>query len=291
MKLMVKLFLLLGFISSFIVAEPTFPNLSGRVVDNASLLSSSKAQELTTLLKEHEDKTTNQIVIVTLKSLQGYEIAEYGYQLGRHWGIGQKGKDNGILLIIAPNERKVRIEVGYGLEGVVTDKIAYDIIQEKIIPFFKNKDYSEGIEQGTYAILQALDGTYVIVENSKVSQEVSGDNEDYFGVFLFVVFILSIVVEVIISDISSSKRLLISVIVATIASFVAWSMFWSVMFTIIVWIFTAVQLFGLSSSAKGGYRSSGSYSSGSSFSGFSSSSGGFSGGGGSFGGGGSSGSW
>ena len=98
-------------------AALSFPPLTGRVVDDAGVLSSETQQRLTALSAEHEQQTGNQIVVVTLKSLQGTEIETYGYQLLRAWAIGQKGKNNGALVIIAPNERKTRIEVGYGLEG------------------------------------------------------------------------------------------------------------------------------------------------------------------------------
>src|SRR5581483_5381968 len=98
-------------------AEPTFPALTGRVVDDADLLSPADEQELTDELKALEDKSSDQVVVVTLPSLQGYAIEDYGYRLGRHWGIGTAKLNNGVLLIVAPNERKVRIEVGYGLEA------------------------------------------------------------------------------------------------------------------------------------------------------------------------------
>ena len=92
-----------------------FPPLEGRVVDGARLLSPAKEQELTTKLEALERDTTDQVVVVTVESLQGHEIEDYGYQLGRAWGIGRQDKDNGVLLLIAPDEKKVRIEVGYGL--------------------------------------------------------------------------------------------------------------------------------------------------------------------------------
>src|ERR1700744_2997523 len=94
-------------------ADPTFPPLTGRVVDDAHVLSAQTQSDLTQKLSDLEQKTGRQLVVVTLPSLQGYEIEDYGYQLGRAWGIGQKGQDNGALLIIAPTEHKVRIEVGY----------------------------------------------------------------------------------------------------------------------------------------------------------------------------------
>ncbi len=142
------------------LAAPQFPTLTGRVVDNAELLSSSEHERLTRLLAEHESQTTNQVVVVTLKSLQGYGIEDFGYQLGRHWGIGQEGKDNGVLLVVAPTERKVRIEVGYGLEGTLTDALSRDIIETRILPAIKKGDYEAGIGRGMEGILSALAGTY-----------------------------------------------------------------------------------------------------------------------------------
>ncbi|MEE9424034.1 MAG: TPM domain-containing protein [Methylococcales bacterium] len=141
-------------------AAPEFPQLTGRVVDEANLLSEQQKSRLTSLLAEHEEITSNQIVIVTLQSLQEYAIADYGYQLGRHWAIGQKDRNNGVLLIVAPNQRKVRIEVGYGLEGALTDVLASQIIQNEITPRFRDGDLSEGIEAGTSAILDAVVGEY-----------------------------------------------------------------------------------------------------------------------------------
>ncbi len=129
-------------------AEPTFPPLTGRVVDNAKLLSASDVQTLTTELAELEGKSSDQLVVVTLPSLDGYDIADYGYQLGRAWKIGQAGKNNGVLLIVAPNERKVRIEVGRGLEPILTDFMSRLIIENTILPEFRRKDFAAGIKLG-----------------------------------------------------------------------------------------------------------------------------------------------
>ena len=93
------------------------------MVDEANVVDPPARNSLDEKLRTLEEKTTNQLVVVTLRSLQGTSIEDYGYQLGRHWGIGQKGKNNGAVLIVAPNERKVRIEVGYGLEGWLTDAV------------------------------------------------------------------------------------------------------------------------------------------------------------------------
>jgi uncharacterized protein len=134
----------------------TFPELTGRVVDVAGILDPSTKAALERKLAEFETKTTGQLVVVTLKSLQGTSIEDYGYQLGRHWQIGQKEKNTGALLIVAPNERKVRIEVGYGLEGTLTDAVSKLIIENSIIPRFRVNDFAGGINRGVDDIIQAV---------------------------------------------------------------------------------------------------------------------------------------
>jgi uncharacterized protein len=137
-------------------AAPTFPALTGRVVDNANMLSPATEQQLSDKLATLEQQTGRQLVVVTLPSLQGYEIEEYGYQLGRTWGIGQAKLNNGVLFIVAPNERKVRIEVGYGLEPVLTDALSSVILQTAVLPRFKSGDMEGGVIAGTDAIVQQL---------------------------------------------------------------------------------------------------------------------------------------
>jgi uncharacterized protein len=141
-------------------AGPEFPPLTSRVVDDAGLLDEGDRQELDAALAAFEKQTGDQIVVATLKSLQGLPIADYGYQLGRHWGIGQKGKDNGAILIVAPQERDVRIEVGYGLEGELTDARSRTIIESDILPRFRAGDFSAGIKAGVAAMIEALGGSY-----------------------------------------------------------------------------------------------------------------------------------
>lgn len=136
----------------------SFPTLTGRVVDEASVLDATARATLIEALAGLESKTTDQLVVVTLKSLQGTSIEDYGYQLGRRWQIGQKDKNNGVLLIVAPNERKVRIDVGYGLEGTLTDAISKFIIENSILPRFKVGDFSGGIKRGVEDIVQVLSG-------------------------------------------------------------------------------------------------------------------------------------
>jgi len=140
-------------------AEPNYPALTGRVVDEAGVLSASTKSGLMGMLAEHERTSGGeQVVVVTLKSLQGLSIEDFGYQLGRRRGIGQKGKNNGVLLIVAPNERKVRIEVGYGLEGTLTDAMSRFIIERDIVPAFKRGDLNYGVLAGTSTIIRVLGG-------------------------------------------------------------------------------------------------------------------------------------
>src|SRR5215469_7299936 len=124
-----------------LAAGPDFPQLTGRVVDQAGILAPSTRDGLTEMLAQFEQATGQQVVVVTLRSLQGFPIEDFGYQLGRRWGIGQKGKNTGALLIVAPNERKVRIEVGYGLEGTLTDAGSRIIIEREILPNCRNGDF------------------------------------------------------------------------------------------------------------------------------------------------------
>jgi uncharacterized protein len=137
-------------------ANLKFPALTGRVVDDAGILSPATISELDEMLAQHEHTSGEQIVVATLGSLQGHSIEDYGYQLGRSWGVGQKGKNNGAILIVAPNEHKVRIEVGYGLEGQLTDAASRVIIENYITPQFRKGDFNAGVLAGTGAILRAL---------------------------------------------------------------------------------------------------------------------------------------
>jgi uncharacterized protein len=135
------------------IAEPTFPALTGRVVDDANLLAPADKEALTADLKALEDKTSDQVVVVTVPSLQGYAIEDYGLRLGNHWGI-----KNGVLLIVAPNERKVRIEVARGLEATLTDALSQTIIDNAILPHFRAGDFAGGIKDGVRGITLGLSG-------------------------------------------------------------------------------------------------------------------------------------
>lgn len=194
----------LAWIATAALADPKFPDHGAkRVVDTANILSDATEQDLELKLKGLEDTTTDQVVVVTLDSLQGYEIEEYGYKLLRHWGVGQSGKvkasngqtykDNGLILIIAPNERKVRIEVGYGLEPVMTDAMSGMIIQGDILPKFKAGDYDGGVEAGTDAIIQQLSiDRNVAIEKAQQAAVVQPERHERglpLGVIIFIIII------------------------------------------------------------------------------------------------------
>jgi uncharacterized protein len=146
--------LLLGSVSSAVPL--TFPKLTGRVVDDANILTPQSRADLTLKLEGLEARTSRQLVVVTVRSLQGLEIEDFGYQLGRTWGIGQSGRNNGVLLIVAPSERRVRIEVGYGLESVLTDALSNAILQERVLPKFRAGDQAGGVLAGADALIEQL---------------------------------------------------------------------------------------------------------------------------------------
>ena len=139
-----------------LAAAQTFPELTGRVVDAANILPPDIETQLTAKLDGLEQQTGRQLVVATIPSLDGYEISDYGYRLGRHWGIGDKERNDGVLLIVAPNDRQVRIEVGYGLEPVLTDGLSFLIINDVILPKFKAGDMPGGIVAGTDSLITQL---------------------------------------------------------------------------------------------------------------------------------------
>lgn len=144
--------------ASIIAFAVDVPYLTGRVTDNAQILSDETRQSITERLKAHEDKTTNQIAVLTIPTLNGEGIEEYAVAVFNEWKLGQKGKDNGILVVVSPHERRMRIEVGYGLEGTMPDGVAGSIIRNVITPHFKNNDYNKGIDEGVNAIIRVLEG-------------------------------------------------------------------------------------------------------------------------------------
>jgi uncharacterized protein len=239
----------------------TFPELTGRVIDEAGTLDFDTRQKLEKLSADLEAKTTDQLVVVTLKSLQGTSIEDYGYQLGRKWQIGQKDKNNGVVLIVAPNDRRVRIEVGYGLEPTLTDAISSVIIQGSILPRFRAGDFAGGTLRGAQDIVQVLSGdAKEFQERAAQRQAVArGLTTGELLILAFWIFVAIMIITNVIADMRGRGRGLSPGQVRRTRDWTG-----------------PVIIGGSSGGGWGGGGSSG---------------GGFSGGGGSFGGGGSSGSW
>ena len=268
------------------------PALTGRVVDQAGILSPAVKAELETALAAHENNTTNQVVVVTLESLNGANIEEYSLELGRRWGIGQKGKDNGVLLVVAPNDKQIRIEVGYGLEGILTDALSSNIINYYIIPEFKKGDIQNGIKIGAQKIIALLEGD----ESAKKEIEAQADYEP-----LEAAALMTGIVTLITSGFFGilATRIGLSLLLSGIISLFVNSGFeisdLAGRFAVVLGLFAL--FFYLTRNMKAGGKGSrgsdysGNSSSSSSGGGGRSSGGGFSGGGGSFGGGGASGRW
>lgn len=154
MTVLAFLFLLFAFAAP--ATAQTFPKLTGRVVDQADLLRPEQEVDLASKSAALEAQTGRQLVIATVTSLEGRPIEDYGYRLGRTWAIGDKDKDDGVILLVAPNEKKVRIETGYGARVFLTDAVSSVIIREAILPRFKAGDFGGGIAAGTDQIIKTM---------------------------------------------------------------------------------------------------------------------------------------
>lgn len=176
-------------------AALTFPPLAGRVTDAANILPPATRQALEAKLKELEDKSSIQLVVATVPSLQGTDVETYANGLFRSWKLGEKERNNGALLLVAPNERKVRVEVGYGLEGTLTDALSSVIIQSTMIPRFKAGDFSGGIERGVDALVAALsDDQSEWHRKARVRKDADGDALDtLMPLILLLLFVFIIV--------------------------------------------------------------------------------------------------
>ncbi|TAL30450.1 MAG: methanol dehydrogenase [Spirochaetes bacterium] len=261
------------------------PPLRGRVNDLAGMLSPQAAQALETELAALERTDSTQIVVLTVKSLEGEALEEYSIKVAEQWKIGQKGLDNGAILLVARNDRKIRIEVGRGLEGKLTDLMTGRIIRHEIIPHFKDGDYSGGIETGVRALIAAAKGEYTASDKPGTSRD-DGDG----GTPLFVIGIVFLIVISIIGKISK----ILSGAAGAVGLPIAGAIFLPAVGLPMLLILAGVGLVAgliipmLAGMSGGGFMGGG-------FGGFGGGSsggdGGFSGGGGDFGGGGASDSW
>jgi uncharacterized protein len=263
--------------------------LTGRVVDLARVLPAQEVEQLSDRLKAHEDKTGNQVAVLILPSLEGEPLEEYSHRIATVWKLGRKGTDNGVLLFIALKERKLRIEVGYGLEGTLTDLRSAHIIRQEIVPRFKAGDIPGGVRAGTEAILNTIEGTYQAVDEPRGAPTFASGAFEYVVIGIVVGFMAGMILS---QGLKRARALLGSVLSFMVAQ--AASIPWGVLAAGV----TAVLLWMVLSSGGGGrrrhsgfndwtgYSTGGGWSGGGSFD-----SGGFSGGGGDFGGGGASGDW
>jgi uncharacterized protein len=278
-------------------ADVAVPPLTGRVVDQTGTLSSGDIASLTQTLKNLELRKGSQIAVLIVPTTEPETIEQFSIRVAEAWKIGRKKIDDGALLVIAKNDRKLRIEVGYGLEGALTDVTSRRIIDEIITPRFRNGDFAGGISAGVDRIIRVVDGE-PLPTPVRPQQAPSSPSWDIFDLFNPFTIIAVLIVGGIMR--SALGRLIGSVVAGGLAALVAWYFIGSVLAAILagvlVSIFTMVSDSIISSGpvsrGRGGWAG-GSYSGGGSSwsSGSSSDSGGFSGGGGSFGGGGASGSW
>ncbi|WP_439499291.1 TPM domain-containing protein [Bosea sp. (in: a-proteobacteria)] len=177
-------------------AEPTYPALTGRIVDDANLIGAEARGRIEQKLQAHEAKTSDQVVVATLPSLQGVTIEDFANGLFRHWQLGEKARNNGVLLLVAPNERKVRIEVGYGLEGALTDALSKVIITTAVTPKFKSGDFAGGIEGGVDAILTILAGDAEEWQRRATIRDDESSTIEDIAVILVMFFIILIIVSI-----------------------------------------------------------------------------------------------
>lgn len=297
----------------FALCAPAFavdvPYLTGRVVDDANILSEGARQRITSSIKAHEDATTDQIVVLTVPTIQPESIEDYAVKVFESWKLGQKGKDNGVLIVVVPQDRKMRIEVGYGLESTLTDGACGQIIRAVMTPAFKANDYDKGVEDGVAAIVAQLEGRGTLPAASPETSSHSGGLEApdmpwyqriLMGAFIFGIIGLFTVVGVLTPGMGWFLYLFLIPF---------WAMFPIVIigprptFVVLMTYLFGYPLAKLSIRDKPWYKkaaldlktkghaSIGGFSISSGGGGFSSGGGGFSGGGGSSGGGGASGSW
>ena len=268
------------------------PALSGRVVDLGHLLPDDVAESLGRELAEHEGRTGNQVVVLTIPSLEGESLEEYSHRVATTWKLGGKGVDNGVLLLVVPGERRIRIEVGYGLEGTLTDAVTSQIIRRDIVPKFRAGDVPGGIAAGVRAILGTIEGTYAAPERTARS---GGD--DHSGVFFIAVLIGALIGGPLLGGrlkiLGSAVSAVLSFVIALPAGLRLAIL--AGLCGMMAALFLAALFGGRGSFGRGGRRPRGSFGDAGWGPGFGgggwSSNDSFSGGGGDFGGGGASGRW
>lgn len=175
-------------------ATQTLPQPAGRITDLANVIEAATEAEMDRQLDQLEQKTSSEIAVVTVPSLDGVPVEDYAVRLFREWGIGQAKNDNGVLVLVAPNEREMRIEVGYGLEGILPDGLAGQIIRENFIPRFRDDDYNGGIRDGVARVIAVVEKQQVLTAEELAQFNEAGDDFPewliipFFGLFVTIGF-------------------------------------------------------------------------------------------------------
>ncbi|MXP46103.1 methanol dehydrogenase [Altererythrobacter luteolus] len=263
----------LGLLTAQPALAQDFPELTGRVVDAANIIPDDQEAALTAKLAALETQSQRQLVVATLPDLQGYDISDYGYQLGREWGIGDAERNDGALIIVAPNERKTRIEIGYGLEGIMTDALSSVIVNQQMLPRFREGDYAGGINAAADTIIQQLtlpeeEARAIATQAAPERSRSNGSIIDFPTIIFLGFFLFFIIIPMLRGKRGKRYRRNGTLTGSSIGD-------------IILWEVGSAALRGGSRGRSGGGWGGGGFGGG----------GGFSGGGGSFGGGGASGGW
>jgi len=190
MKKTSLLFLIFFVMGTFSFAANKWPAPQGYVNDLANVISADQSQTLEAFLTEVEQKTGAQIAVVTTPSVEGADIDGAAVDLFKTWGIGKKGKDDGILILASIQDHRVRIEVGYGLEAVITDGQSGSIIRQYMTPYFKQGDYGQGLTQGAAAVAQLIAAGEGVTLDGQVAQPVSSGNGGYGTLIEIIIFVL-----------------------------------------------------------------------------------------------------
>lgn len=296
---LLPLFFLILFSSLLHAKEDNYPTINNYCEDLTGTLSNYSQQEISSTLRKLEDSTSVQFVVLIVPDIGQENIERYAYETAIQNKIGHKGKDNGILLLVAKNDRKLRFEVGYGLEGILPDALCKRIIDYAIVPKFKTGDFTGGIQEGVAAVIEIIhagdNGEKVF--NTKVSSRLrdsnfEDDEKEYGGIASLLFFPLLIIGEILKYKLGKKKGLGFSIGTATLVYLILLPITLFPFVIVLFSIFTSMLNIsgggggsGGGTYYGGGRYYSGGYSSGGGFGG------GFSGGGGSFGGGGASGDW
>lgn len=261
-------------------AEVAVPPLKARVTDLSATLQPAQQAGLEQTLKSFEEKKGSQIAVLIVPTTQPETIEQYAIRVAESWKLGRKGVDDGVLLLIARDDRALRIEVGYGLEGAIPDAVAKRIISEIILPYFKAGDFNGGIRAGVESIIKVIEGE-PLPEAKKLRPggKTSGNLDDWLGIAFIFTVVFGGLMRILFGQFVGG------LIAGSVAAFIAWLLFASLLASfaagVLVFIFTLAGRHGGMGGWSGG-RGGGGWSGGG---------GGFSGGGGGFGGGGASGRW